>query len=178
MKHTYKDKDWFKGRSGFLTLSFFQQLALKQWLYLLFKIKKFLSKNVKNHTEVKPGAHKAHWASRDSGKVRQYPHFVRLFHTSTPLRSVELSKEWQGIHDWWKLRQYPYFVRLFHTSTSLRSVELSKEWQGVHDWGKLRQYPRFVRLFHTSTPLKSVELSKKWRISWPVLDMASAKHSH
>ena len=26
-------------------------------------------------------------------KVRQYPYFVRLFHTSTPLRSVELSKE-------------------------------------------------------------------------------------
>ena len=24
------------------------------------------------------------------GKVRQYPYFVRLFHTSTPLRSVEL----------------------------------------------------------------------------------------
>ena len=22
------------------------------------------------------------------GKVQQYPHFVRLFHTSTPLRSV------------------------------------------------------------------------------------------
>ena len=27
------------------------------------------------------------------GKVRQYPYFVRLFHSSTPLRSVELSKE-------------------------------------------------------------------------------------
>ena len=25
------------------------------------------------------------------GKVRQYPYFLRLFHTSTPLRSVELS---------------------------------------------------------------------------------------
>ena len=49
------------------------------------------------------------------GKLRQYPHFFRLFHTSTPLRSVELSKEWQGIHDWGKLRQYSYFVRLFHT---------------------------------------------------------------
>ena len=24
------------------------------------------------------------------GKVRQYPYFLRLFHTSTPLRSVEL----------------------------------------------------------------------------------------
>ena len=31
------------------------------------------------------------------GKVRQYPYFVRLFHTSAPLRSVELSKEWQGV---------------------------------------------------------------------------------
>ena len=47
-----------------------------------------------------------------------------LFHTSTPLRSVELSKEWQKVHDWGKVRQYPYFVRLFHTSTPLRSVEL------------------------------------------------------
>ena len=27
------------------------------------------------------------------GKVRQYPYFVGLFHISTPLRSVELSKE-------------------------------------------------------------------------------------
>ena len=40
------------------------------------------------------------------GKVRQYPYFVRLFHTSTPLRSVVLSKKWrnsgfhgQGWHD-------------------------------------------------------------------------------
>ena len=34
------------------------------------------------------------------GKVRQYPYFVRLFHTSTPLRSVELSKKWRnsGFH--------------------------------------------------------------------------------
>ena len=58
------------------------------------------------------------------GKVWQYPYVVRLFHTSTPLRSVELSKEWQRVHDWGKVRQYPYFVRLFHTSTPLRSVEL------------------------------------------------------
>ena len=99
------------------------------------------------------------------GKVRQYPYFVRLFHTSTPLGSVELSKEWQRVHDCGKVRQYPYFVGLFHTSTPLRSVELSKEWQRVHDWGKVRQYPYFVRLFHTSTPLRSVELSKKWRNS-------------
>ena len=34
------------------------------------------------------------------GEVRQYPNFVRLLHTSTPLRSVELSKEWQEVHDW------------------------------------------------------------------------------
>ena len=34
------------------------------------------------------------------GKVRQYPNFVRLLHTSTPLRSVELSKKWRnsGFH--------------------------------------------------------------------------------
>ena len=29
--------------------------------------------------------------------MRQYPYFVGLFHTSRPLRSVELSKELQGI---------------------------------------------------------------------------------
>ena len=33
------------------------------------------------------------------GKVRQYPYFVRLFHPSTPLRSVELSKEWLRFRD-------------------------------------------------------------------------------
>ena len=33
-------------------------------------------------------------------KVRQYSYFVRLFHTSRPLRSVELGKEWQAVHDW------------------------------------------------------------------------------
>ena len=40
------------------------------------------------------------------GNVRQYPYFVRLFHISTPLRSVVLSKKWrnsgfhgQGWHD-------------------------------------------------------------------------------
>ena len=58
------------------------------------------------------------------GKVRQYPYFVGLLHTSRPLRSVELSKEWQRVHDWGKVRQYPDFVRLFHTSRPLRSVEL------------------------------------------------------
>ena len=88
------------------------------------------------------------------GKVWQYPYFVRLIHTSTPLKSVELSKEWQAVHDWGKVRQYPNFVRIFHTSTPLKSVELSKEWPGGHDWGKVRQYPNFVRLFdahfHTS----------------------------
>ena len=70
------------------------------------------------------------------GKVRQYPYFVGLFHTSTPLGNVELSKEWQRVDDWGKVRQYPYFVGLFHTSTPLGNVELSKEWQRVQDWGK------------------------------------------
>ena len=34
------------------------------------------------------------------GKVWHYPYFVGLFHTSTPLRSVELSKKWRnsGFH--------------------------------------------------------------------------------
>ena len=58
------------------------------------------------------------------GKVWHYPHFVELFHTSTHLGSVELSKEWQRVHDWGKVWHYPYFVRLFLTSTPLRSVEL------------------------------------------------------
>ena len=71
------------------------------------------------------------------GKVRQYPYFDGRFHTSTPLRSVELSKEWQRVHDWGKVRQYPFFVRLLHTSTPLRSVELSKRWRnsGFHGQG-------------------------------------------
>ena len=40
------------------------------------------------------------------GNARQYPYFVRLLHTSTPLRSAVLSKKWrnsgfhgQGWHD-------------------------------------------------------------------------------
>ena len=70
------------------------------------------------------------------GKVWHYPQFVRRFHTSTPLRSVELSKEWQGVLNRGKVRQYPDFVRLFHTSTPLRSVELSKERQRFRDQGK------------------------------------------
>ena len=70
------------------------------------------------------------------GKVRQYPNFVRLFHTSTPLRSVELSKEIdKRFVTMGKVWHNPYFLRLFHTSTPLRSVEgtISKEWQAVHD---------------------------------------------
>ena len=61
------------------------------------------------------------------GKVRQYPHFVRLFHTSTPLRSVELSKEWQGVHDLGGGggegdNILTLSAKLFPTSTPLRSV--------------------------------------------------------
>ena len=64
------------------------------------------------------------------GHVRQYPYFVRLFHTSTPLRGVELrTKKESRVHDWGKVRQYPYFVRLLQTSTPLRSVELNKKWR-------------------------------------------------
>ena len=71
------------------------------------------------------------------GKVRQYPYFVGLFHNFTPLRGVELSKEWQRVHDGGKVRQYPYFARLLHTSTPPRSVELSKKWRnsGFHGQG-------------------------------------------
>ena len=56
-------------------------------------------------------------------KVWRYPYFSRLFHTSTALRSVELSKEWQGVREWIRVWQYPQFVRIFHISTPLRSVE-------------------------------------------------------
>ena len=73
------------------------------------------------------------------GKVRQYPHFVRLFHTSTPLWSVELSKEWQGVHDLGgggEVRQYPYFVwqTIPHFHTSEKCVQRSKKWRnsGFH----------------------------------------------
>ena len=51
------------------------------------------------------------------GKVWDYPDFVRLFHTSTPLRSVEQSKEWQLGGLWlrksvtlsWLCQTIPYF---------------------------------------------------------------------
>ena len=85
---------------------------------------------------------------------------------STPLRSVELSKEWQRVHDWGKVRHYPDFVRLFHTSTPLRSVELSKEWQAVHDWGRSATISflcQTIPHFHTSE--KCGTKSKKWRNS-------------
>ena len=39
-------------RSDFLTLSFFQWLALKQWLYLLFKIKIVLKEKCKKPKEI------------------------------------------------------------------------------------------------------------------------------
>ena len=108
-----------------------------------------------------------------------HPYFVRLVHTSTLLRSVELSKEWQRVSDCWKsvtlsllcqtiphfwelskgfmtmgkVWYYPNFVRLFHTSKPLRSVELSKEWQRVHDWGEsatISLLCQTIPHFHTS----------------------------
>ena len=76
------------------------------------------------------------------GKVWQYPDFVRLFHTSTPLRSVELCKEWRGVRATRrKVGHYSHFVRLFTTASApphpLRSVELSKEGKnsGFHGQG-------------------------------------------
>ena len=89
------------------------------------------------------------------GIVRQYPYFVRLFHTSTPLRSMELRlvKNDKGFMTGGNARQYPYFVRLFHISTPLRSVELSEEWQGVYDWGKggtISLLCQTIPHFHTS----------------------------
>ena len=52
-------------------------------------------------------------------KFRQYPYFVGLFHTSRPLRSEELSKEWQKVHDWGKSATTSLLCRTFshfHTS--------------------------------------------------------------
>ena len=76
------------------------------------------------------------------GKVWQYPDFVRLFHTSTPLRSVELCKEWRGVRATRRrVGHYSHFVRLFTTASApphpLRSVELSKEGKnsGFHGQG-------------------------------------------
>ena len=45
------------------------------------------------------------------GKVWQYPDFVRLFHPSTPLRSAELSKEWQKTNI--MMRRWNHNVILF-----------------------------------------------------------------
>ena len=98
------------------------------------------------------------------GKVRQYPYFVGLFHTSTPLGSVELSKEWQRVYDWGKVRQYPYFVGLFHTSTPLRSLELSKKWRnsGFHGqrWTWLSKL-QLVFVQMNSALIKFLEKRKK-----------------
>ena len=49
-------------------------------------------------------------------EVWHYPDFVRIFHTSTHLRSVELSKEYdKGFVTREEVRYYSDFVRLFHT---------------------------------------------------------------
>ena len=77
----------------------------------------------------------------------QYPDFVRFFHSSTPLGSLELYIEWQRVRfvTTGKVWHYPEFVGLFHTSTPFTSVELEL-WE------------RKVGFFHTSTPRRSVEL--------------------
>ena len=63
---------------------------------------------------------------------RQYPYFVRLFHTSTPLRSVELSKEWQGVHDWGNCATLSLLCQTiphFHTSEKCGTKwEVKKLW--------------------------------------------------
>ena len=51
--------------------------------------------------------------------MRQYPYFGRLFHTSTPLRSMELSKELQGVSACGKsatISLLPQTFPHFHTS--------------------------------------------------------------
>ena len=128
------------------------------------------------------------------GGVRQYPDCVRLFHTSTPLRSVELSKEWQRVCDKGKsvtlsllCQTFPHF----HTSEKCRPKERMRErsWLGkkgdiiltfsdlstlLHLWEVWNLgWERQVWLFHTSTPQRSVELRMKKESRDPV---ASAGH--
>ena len=81
------------------------------------------------------------------GKVWHYPYFVRLFHTSTPLKSVELSKEWQGS---WLGKKWDVILTLSDYST------LPHFWEA---WNL--RWERKVGLFHTSTPQRSVELRMK-----------------
>ena len=59
------------------------------------------------------------------GIVRQYPYFVRLFHTSTPLRSTELRlvKNDKGFMTGRNVRQYPYLLfREYSTLPNLWEV--------------------------------------------------------
>ena len=68
------------------------------------------------------------------GKVRQYPYFLRLFHTSTPLRSVELSMKKESMdlvastgHLWKEQGFHCYFLQTDKESL-LKSLGLiSKE---------------------------------------------------
>ena len=58
------------------------------------------------------------------GKMRQYPYFARLLHTSTPLRSVELSKKWRnsGFHGqgwtWLAVKAFHYKLLLSAQKTN------------------------------------------------------------
>ena len=104
------------------------------------------------------------WLGEKCGNILSLSHYSG--HTSTPLRRVKLSKEWQRVLNRGKSETISLLCHTIPHFPHLCEVwKLSKEWQRVHDWGKVRQYPYFVGLFHTSTPLRSVELSKKWRNS-------------
>ena len=82
--------------------------------------------------------------SKEWQKVWQYPDFVRLFHTSTPLRSVELCKEWRGVRATRrKVEDYSHFVRLF--TTALASPHLWEVW----NWARMEKTLDFmVRAAH------------------------------
>ena len=65
--------------------------------------------------------------SKEWQKVWQYPDFVRLFHTSTPLKRVELCKEWRGVRATRrKVGDYNHFVRLL--TTALAPPHLWEVW--------------------------------------------------
>ena len=66
-------------------------------------------------------------------------HFSWSMEVWNNLTSKELSKEWQGAHDWGKCETISCLcqtIQHFHTSTPLRSEKLGKEWQGASYWVK------------------------------------------
>ena len=80
------------------------------------------------------------------GKVWQYPDFVRLFHPSTPLRSAELSKEWQKTNI--MMRRWNHNVILFRGNSCFLSAVCRRSFSGQSgDRTCLVLYKRLVVCF-------------------------------